>query len=74
MSYKNLSEEAREGLSGNFEMLSRDEMKNCMAKPIKPIKNFFRWVPDNLDLIICCMVIVLAAIAVFGVYFDWLKL
>ena len=72
MSYKNLSEEAREGLSRGSEPLRKRNLK--LDYPIFLAKTFFTWVPGNLDLIIYGMVIVLAAIGVFGVYFDWLKL
>lgn len=67
MSYKNLSEEAREGLS-------RVYMKNEIVNPIKPTNDFFSWVARNLDLVIYGMMIILGAIGVFGIYFDWLKL
>ena len=66
MSYKNLSEEAREGLS-------RREMKNQEARIIKPTKNFFSWIACNFDLIIFGMIALIGFTGVICVYFDWIK-
>ena len=75
MSYKNLDDKAREGLSNvNFEPLSRYEMKNCIAKPIKPVKGFFTWIACNFHLIIFGMIALIGFVGAVGVYFDWLKL